>query len=271
MTERQFDTGPVLAVPLTDSQRRRGVLMVLRAAGRALFSEEDMAMAIGFANQASLALELSEARAEQERLDLLDERERIAGDLHDHVVQRLFAAGLAVQSVASGLEPGRDADRLADVIDEVDGAIAQIRTSVFALHQVAPRGRGNGVRDGVLDIVARSTDVLGFAPDLRFDGVVDAAAISLGPAAVDDLLAVLREALSNAGRHADAGRVQVALRLDGGVLTLDVRDDGVGIGDVERRSGLASMRSRAERHGGTFTVGDLSPSGTHVAWAIPLR
>jgi signal transduction histidine kinase len=259
-----FDAGPMLVVPLVGSRSVHGVLGVVRPRGRHAFTAEDLDMTGGFANQASVALELARARAEQQRAALLDERERIAADLHDHVIQRLFASGLSLQALAATLGPGRAADRVVATVADLDTTIAQIRTAIFALQQV-PRAGSPSLRGRLLEVVADVTPALGFDPAVRFSGLLD----TLPADVSDDLLAVLREALTNVARHAHATTADVALTATPQVLTLVVRDDGVGLGDSTRRSGLANLHHRAERHGGGLSV-DPGPTGTRLTWSVPL-
>ena len=194
----------------------------------------------------------------------LEERERIAADLHDHVIQRLFAAGLSLQSVAAAVGGGRAGERLAATIDDLDETISQIRTTIFRLQHVTQRAN-RSVRGGILDVVADLVPALGFQPSLRFEGALEQAA---GDDIVEDLLAVLREALTNVVRHASARSVTVKIGADAERLVLRVQDDGIGIAS-DRASGLANMRRRAERHGGTLTVSRREPSGTLLCWQVP--
>ena len=258
-----LDAGPVLVVPLVGSHSTHGVLSVVRLRGRAAFTTEDLDMATGFANQASVALELARARADQQRAALLDERERIAADLHDHVIQRLFASGLSLQALAATLHPGGATDRVLTTVADLDATISQIRTAIFALQQ-PPQGTPRGRRARLLDVVTDVAPALGFEPAVRFSGLLD----TLPDGVADDLLAVLREALTNAARHAHATGVEVELTATADRLTLEVRDDGTGIGDTTRRSGLANLSHRAERHGGALTVGS-GPAGTRLVWTVP--
>jgi signal transduction histidine kinase len=260
-----IEIGPVMALPLSGSERVLGVLTVARKLGRHAFGAEDLEMAGGFANQAAVAIELAAARAEQERAQMLDERERIAADLHDHVIQRLFASGLGLQGAVAGMPPGRARERVLATVDDLDTTIRQIRTSIFHLQQPATAARP-GLRARLLEIATEASASLGFDPAVRFSGVVD----TLPDAVAEDLEAVLREALSNVARHAGARAVEVDVANDAGRLTLTVRDDGVGIGGSTRRSGLANLRQRAERHGGTCTTEPTEPSGTLLTWWAPL-
>ncbi len=258
------DPGPLLVIPLIGSRRVRGVLVVARRSGRAAFSAEDLVMATGFADHATVAIELAEARAEQQRVVLLDERERIAADLHDHVIQRLFAAGLSLQSVVGRVGDGPAGTRIAATIQDLDATISQIRTTIFQL-QHAPRADDRSVRGRILAVLSDVVPALGFQPSLRFEGPLEHAA---DDDIVKDLLAVLREALTNVARHAQASSGEVDVAAAAGELALRIQDDGIGITGT-RTSGLANMRRRAERHGGTFTVSRREPAGTALTWRVP--
>jgi signal transduction histidine kinase len=261
----ELDLGPVLAVPLLGSTQVRGVLWVGRRRGQPPFGSEELDMAAGFANQAALAIELSEARAEQQRAAMLDERDRIAADLHDHVIQRLFAAGLSLQSTAATLGPGAPTDRILATVDDLDDTIRQIRTSIFQLQQVRhPAVRG--LRTRLLDVAAELTAVLGFAPTLRMSGLLDTLPDDLG----EDVVAVARESLTNVARHARAGSVEIDVAAVESRLTVEVRDDGIGPGSPNRRSGLDNLQRRAEHRGGTFEVQARKPAGTWLCWSVPL-
>ncbi|HEX7353959.1 MAG TPA: GAF domain-containing protein [Mycobacteriales bacterium] len=261
-----LDVGPVMVLPLTGTQRPRGALVIGRLRGRARFDEVDLAMATTFANHAAIALELADARDDRQRVALLEDRDRIARDLHDHVIQRLFAAGLTLQSV------GTD-ERIERVVGDIDETIRQIRTSIFQLR--GPLGpRSAGVRSRVLDVVAGVRPALGFDPRVAFHGPVDAA---VPEEVVTDVLAVVREALTNTARHADAAHAALTLTASGGELVIDVVDDGIGIGTTDRRSGLDNLRARAEQRGGTLILepadsgGRPGREGTHLRWTTPLR
>jgi signal transduction histidine kinase len=268
-----LDVGPVMALPLVGLRGTRGALVVGRIHGRSRFDEADLDMAMTFANHAAVALELADARSDQQRMVLLEDRDRIARDLHDHVIQRLFAAGLTVQSVASGLGSDDRAQRLDRVVTGIDDTIRQIRTSIFQLRgQLGPQT--GTVRTRLLDTIAEVMPSLGFEPHLGFSGPIDSV---VPDSVIDDLVAVTREALTNVARHARATQAEVTLTADSGTLVLDVVDDGIGIGEVSRRSGLANLRQRAELRGGSMAimseVSDEAPStreGTHLRWTIPL-
>jgi signal transduction histidine kinase len=265
--------GPVMVLPLGGPQRIRGALVIGRLHGRHPFSEAELEMATTFADHAAVALELADARADQQRIVLLEDRDRIARDLHDHVIQRLFAIGLTVQSVSSSLGSDERAPRLGRVVIDIDETIRQTRTSIFQLR--GPLGPEVGtVRARLLAVVAEVSPVLGFEPEVRFAGPIDAV---VPEPVVEDLVAVLREALTNAARHAQASRVEVDLTATNTDLSLNISDDGVGISDTARRSGLANLHQRAELHGGSFLVTTSLASsiqaiqkGTRLQWTIPL-
>jgi signal transduction histidine kinase len=264
LTAGELDVGPVLVVPLLGARGSRGVLCAVRRRGRTGFAETDLEMAGSFANHAALAIELADARAEQQRAAMLDERDRIAADLHDQVIQRLFAAGLSLQSVAMGLGKGRATDRILATVNDLDATISQLRTTIFELHDLARTNPG-GLRARLLDVAAEASKALGFDPVVRFDGPVDTLPSEIG----EDILAVLREALANVARHARAASAEVDLVSRPEQLTLTVRDDGVGFVPGARSSGLTNMRRRAERYQGAFEVTPREPGGTTVRWTIP--
>jgi signal transduction histidine kinase len=233
-----------------------------------------------------VALELAVARVEQEQARLTSERERIATDLHDQVIQRLFGTGLALHGVVARLGPGAAADRLTEVIDDLDDTIVQIRASVFALHRAG--GSAAGMRSRILEVVTEAAPALGFTPTLRLSGPIDRlfADEAGGTPIVNEAVAVLREALTTVARHARATRVEVdVVGLDADdpdsvgaagsgrvpVLVLVVRDDGVGPGATARGGGLAALCGRAERLGGTLTLSAGEPAGTVLTWTVPLR
>jgi signal transduction histidine kinase len=266
--------GPVMVVPLGAEMRTRGALVIGRLRGRHRFGDADLEMATTFANHAAIALELADARTDQQRIVLLEDRDRIARDLHDHVIQRLFAIGLTVQSVASALGTDERANRLDRVVTDIDETIRQTRTSIFQLR--GPLGPEiSTIRAQLLAVVAEVSPLLGFDPEVRFRGPIDAVVPN---GVVEDLVAVLREGLTNTARHASASRVEIDVTAATGELTMSIADDGIGIGVAERRSGLTNLRQRAEQHGGSFvfSVGDVRPAqldqeGTRLQWTIPLH
>jgi signal transduction histidine kinase len=259
-----LDVGPVLVLPLVGSGRVQGVLSAARLRGRTAFSAPDLDMAGSFANHGAIAIELAQARAEQQRAAMLDERDRIAADLHDHVIQRLFAAGLSLQSVAMTLGPCPTTDRVLTTVADLDATITQIRTTIFQLHDL-PRADPAGLRARLLLVATDAAKALGFEPAVRFTGAVDTLPTDIG----EDLVAVLREALTNVARHAHAHAAEVDLTARPDRLLLTVRDDGIGITPTTHPSGLANLHRRAQRHGGTCDAGPRKPTGTVLTWSIP--
>jgi GAF domain-containing protein len=261
-----MDIGPLLVVPLRRIEHARGVLIAARTPGRIEFSAEELDMAAAFANQASLAVELAEARDEVQRTVLHDERDRIAAGLHDHVIQRLFVAGLTLQGVASALDPGPIRERVLGTIGDLDEAIIQIRTTIFAMHRLSGPP-SSSLRGRLLDVVNDLTPDLGFSPAIRFTGLLDE---TVPPDIADDLLAVLRETLTDIARDASATSADVAVTGRPSHLTLDVTDNGSDLGAAMRRRSLKELQVRTERLGGTLTVAPREVAGTHLSWSVPI-
>ncbi|MFL6163810.1 MAG: GAF domain-containing protein [Jatrophihabitantaceae bacterium] len=275
--------GALMALPLAGSQGTRGVLLVARLHGRPRFTDADLEMATTFANHAAIALELADARVDQQRVVLLEDRDRIARDLHDHVIQRLFGAGLTVESVAAGLRDSTVDERLSQVVGDIDDTIRQIRSSIFRLRGPIAVGTSQ-VRLRLLELIAELSPLLGFEPQVNFTGSVD---LLITDEVLEELEAVLREGLTNIARHAQASRAQLAVIVGHGELQVEIIDDGVGLSGTTRRSGLANLRRRAERLGGGFEIISPAPTtsraglmsaretstekgGTLIRWRIPL-
>lgn len=260
-----FRVGPVLSLPLVVAGRPRGALVIGRSVGRDVFSPAESELATAFAGQAALALELVDTRAAQDRMAQREDRSRIARDLHDVVIQQLFATGLTVRALIRPDTAPRSAQGLEQVIDDLDGAISQIRSSIFALEQETTDR--TSTRSVVLSTVALLADALGRAPRIRFSGPVD----TLTPAGRHgDVRAVLGELLANVARHARAKQVDVDVTVAAGWLRIRVTDDGVGMVGATRDSGLANLRSRAVALHGRVEVETTSGGGTTVLWTIPL-
>ncbi len=260
----RFQVGPVMVLPLLGREDVRGTLVVCRNPGRRPFSEVDMEMATSFASHASTALELEEARRDQQRVLLLEDRARIARDLHDHVIQQLFAAGLMVQATSAHLEAERDVAALSDVVTSLDEAIKQIRVSIF---QLQPSSM-TGLRSAVLEVVGEVRPALGLDPRLDLDGPLDSVSTD---DLVRDVTAVVREALTNVAKHAKATSAQLSIHATTSQLTVTVSDDGAGMSDTTRRSGLDNMRRRAENRHGSMVVAELPDlGGTTLVWTVPI-
>ena len=254
------DTGPLMIVPLAAGQQARGALMLGRLAGRPGFTETDLDMAASFAGHAVVALELARARADQIALAQMEDHDRIAGDLHDHVIQELFALGMTLQSHATRVDPAT-AERINGYVDTLDEVITKIRTSIFGLRK--PVRPPAGLPGRLLEIIEEHTPQLGFTAGISFAGRLD---LNINAALADDILAVTREALSNCARHAYATAINISLALQDELITMDITDNGRGPGTPARCSGLTNMRRRAERNGGTFQLTAAGSGGTHLTW-----
>jgi signal transduction histidine kinase len=224
-------------------------------------------MAATFANHVALALELSDAREDAERVSLLEDRDRIARDLHDHVIQRLFATGLGLEGLATGSRDERLARRLADHVSDLDETIRQIRASIFEL-QHGLHGGSIAIRARLLELADASTRMLGFRPTMKFSGPVDTV---ITGALAEDVMAVAREALSNVGRHAHSSHAELCLTASAAVVVLEVADDGVGIApDRGPESGLENIRRRAVQRGGFAALSKSRLGGVLLHWESPL-
>ncbi|HEY6812389.1 MAG TPA: GAF domain-containing protein [Propionibacteriaceae bacterium] len=252
-----------MALPLRGETGPRGASVAGRMIPRGPFTNADLDMAEAFAGQAAIALELSDARADQQRLGVLEDRDRIARDLHDHVIQRLFAAGLSLQSIA--VDDEAVDQRLTRTVAELDETIGQIRSTIFALQDDSSRS----LRGTALAVVDQLTQLLAARPNLQLIGPLDT--ISDDEQIIADIEAVLRESLTNVAKHAQASHIRIRLKADKQRLDLTVIDDGIGLGRSPRRSGLANLKRRAERHGGYLDVSNAPEGGLRLQWSIPIN
>ena len=255
--------GPLAVVPLSARGEVLGALAIGNMPGGRLFTDHDVTMATDFATQAALVLMVATSQAAAKQLEMSEERARIARDLHDHAIQGIFAVGLGLNGLALRVG-GADGARMIELVEQLDGSIKAIRQSIFALNS-APGGQRASLRSRLTQVADEATDALGFPPIIHTDGPVDS---TIPPEVGQDLLAVLREALSNAARHANATRIDVQVTAAADV-TLEVVDNGRGVGHPTRASGLANMVSRAARHGGHCEVADAPGGGTVVHWVVP--
>jgi signal transduction histidine kinase len=223
-------------------------------------------MIVTFAAQAAIGLELAEHRRESSRLAVFEDRDRIARDLHDLVIQRLYATGMSLEGATGMITEPEAAARVSRAVDALDETIKEIRTAIFELHS-----RGNarqlGIRARVLSIAEEVTGPLGFAPALRMSGRLDE---QVPAATAEQLMRAVREALTNAARHASASQVEVSISA-GQDLVLLVRDNGTGMTATGHRSGLANLEERARRLGGTLLMNPAGGGGTELQWRVPLR
>jgi signal transduction histidine kinase len=255
--------GPAMIVPL-GSGADRGLLVTLRRRGAPQFDALDLELLTTFATRASVVLELARTQQRERRLQVQADRDRIARDLHDHVVQRIFATALSLDRLSRVLQPEQPeaAERLCRIVDELDGTMAEIRAAIFELHQEGGPEPAT-VRSQLADVVRQVTEGHDLRRDVRFQGLVD----DLPRELVPDLVAVVRELVTNVVRHASASRVTVTVG-SADEVTVAVADDGTGLPEVTARSGLANLTDRAERRGGRLTT-FAGPSGTQVCWAVP--
>ncbi len=259
-----YEYGPAMLIPV-GGPPAVGTLAVLRRRDGDPFEAELLDLAVAFAAQATVALELVRSQQRERRLQVQADRARIARDLHDHVVQRIFATALALDRIGRSVEAESPelAARLAQRVDELDGTISRIRTSIFELqHQDASP---EGVRHRLVEVVRSVVDGHGLRPDLRVHGEVE----DLPPELVHDVVAAVRELVTNVVRHARAERVTVTVTVTDDVR-VQVADDGCGLPAITVRSGLANLADRAERRGGRL-VASGGPAGSEVEWTAPIE
>jgi two-component system, NarL family, sensor histidine kinase DevS len=255
-------TGPALVLPLRATDSVAGVLVAVRAVGAQPFTNEQLDMMAAFADQAALAWQLASTQRQMRELSILTDRDRIARDLHDHVIQRLFAVGLALQGTIPRARAPEVQQRLTDCVDDLQEVIQEIRTAIFDLH---------GSSSGVTRLRQRLDEAVGqFATsDLRTTVQYTGPLSVVDTALADHAEAVVREAVSNAVRHADASTLTVDIAVDDN-LCIEVVDNGRGISSDVTGSGLTNLRRRAEEAGGTFVVEARPAGGTKLTWCAPL-
>ncbi|WP_026118539.1 sensor histidine kinase [Nocardiopsis salina] len=271
LTHRGY--GPGLLVPLGTPGNTRGVLLLGKITERASFTSTTRRMLHSFSVQAGVALELAEARRDTERLVVLEERDRIAKDLHDVVIQRLFASAMTLMSTLRLITSPEAEERVQRTIDDLDGTIREIRSTIFAL-QNPPHRKDTSLRGRILELSENSAHGLGCHPGVSLDGPIDA---SVPDEVGEQLLAVLGESLTNVARHARATEVHVSVNAEGPsepghrtALTLSVTDDGIGLSEGGRRSGLRNLEERARSLGGDFTAERGDQGGTVLVWRVPI-
>jgi signal transduction histidine kinase len=259
------DYGPAVAVPLRAGNVVSGVLVAMRVKGGARFVREHVPLLASFADQAAFALELAAKHRQQRELDVLADRDRIAGDLHDHVIQRLFATGMSLQGTVRRITDPGVRRRVGRAVEQLDETVREIRTSIFDLHTTGTDGAGS-LRRRMLDIVEELSADSDVSPSVRISGAVD----TLVP---EDLAAhataVLREAVSNAIRHSHAGEIVVTVEAAADLI-IDVVDDGIGLPPGVARSGLLGVERRATKCGGMAVVVPGPERGTRLTWRAPL-
>jgi signal transduction histidine kinase len=263
--------GPAIVFPLGVPGNVRGVLTVGRRHGAASFPPAQADVVAAFAAQAGVALELAASRTEAQRLSLYEDRDRIARDLHDLVIQRLYATGMSLEGTMPMITRPEVASRVTNAVDAMDLTIKDIRATIFEL-QARDAADESDLRADIVDLVEEMTPLLGFAPSLRLGAGLGG---TIEPDVAEQALAALREALSNAARHAAASRVDVTVDVGvDGVLSVQVIDNGAGIPADGRRSGLRNLAGRADKLGGELRLGPADPGepspGTRLEWRVPL-
>ncbi|WP_327098128.1 GAF domain-containing protein [Nocardia vinacea] len=257
--------GPALILPLRAKDSVIGVLVTVQPAGAQPLDEAGQSMMAAFSDQAALALQQATTQRRVRELDVLSDRDRIARDLHDHVIQRLFAVGLSLQGTAQRARVPEVKSRLTDTIADIQSIVQDIRESIFDLHSSTTAGAPT-LRKRLHAIIADMVGESGLRTTIRLAGPVSV----LAPPLSEHVEAVLREAVSNAVRHAHATTVTVHLRV-GDDVTIEVTDDGIGLpDDVAGMSGLANLATRAEQAGGSFSVSKGANGGTVLRWLAPL-
>ena len=259
--------GPAIVFPLGVAGDVRGVLTVGRRHGSLPFAETTADVVGTFAAQAGIALELAHRRRDAERLSLYEDRDRIARDLHDHAIQRLYATGMALEGTVPMIGKPEVEARVRKSVNAMDATIKDIRAAIFAL-QTRTEDEQPNLREAVVGLIDEMTAPAGFTPSLRLGGKLND---QVSPEAGEEMLTALREALSNAARHAQASQIDVGVDVDAdGCLTLRVSDDGIGVPESGRRSGLRNLQTRAEKLGGEFRLGPgPSGTGTTLTWRVP--
>ncbi|MEV4342143.1 GAF domain-containing protein [Streptomyces sp. NPDC049590] len=258
--------GPAVAVPIGREDRVRGVVLLARETGAGDFSDKETELLRGFAAQAAVAMELAERRRDAEQIALLEDRDRIARDLHDLAIQRLFATGMTLQSADRFIQHPEAAERVRRAVDDLDETIKIIRSAIFGL-RADDRDGTPGLRARTVRVAGEATPALGFAPSVRMEGLLDT---HVPRETADHVVAVLSESLANIARHAHADRAGVALETDGTEVRLTVTDNGVGIPPGGRRSGLRNLAERARNLGGGLELGRPEGGGTRLVWHAPL-
>ena len=258
--------GPTMAVPFTTAESQTGVLTVTRALGRAAFTSADLEMVADFAGHVSVALRFASSRADRERLAILEDRGRIARDLHDHVIQRLFGAGLNLQAVAGSVADAAAQSKIGQQVEALDEAIVDIRTAIFTLTDRSS-ARVPLLRHRVVDLLGDLGALFDASPELSFIGPVD---LMITTDLADDVVAVVREGLSNVARHAQASRTVVSITAWPDRVVVEISDNGRGFPpDQTRSSGISNLEVRARARRGRCALTNCVDGGAVLRWEVP--
>lgn len=267
--ESLLSGGLTLVVPMGgagESDRPALVITAVRPGGAAPFTAGDLESAADFARLAHAGLQLERSSADRTRLAVLADRDRIARELHDRVIQRVFAAGLSVQALAGMTTDPMLGQRLADEVGALDAVIGEIRTAIFAL-SIQAHAESPSVRRRILDLLEELGPLFPHPPRVIFSGAID---LEVSAPLADDLVAVVREGLTNVVRHAQAQDTAVSVSALADTLTVEITDNGVGLCGSERCSGIANLSVRAARWQGTVSLSDREPGGVLLLWTARL-
>ncbi|MGO4583748.1 GAF domain-containing protein [Arthrobacter sp. 2RAF6] len=262
-----LSVGKLLAIDLSAQGAHHGLLFLVRAPGTGPFAKTDVEMGAVFGSHVALALELDRIHRLREQLVVFTDRDRIARDLHDVVIQRLFAAGLSIQSLRRFTSGEPALSRIDAVTAELDETIRDLRNTIYSL-RASPGEQGELLSSRILQTIRNATRSLPFAPHLTLNGAVDSV---LDDGTVTNALAVISEGLSNAVRHSEAHAISVSVSAEDGMLTLIIEDDGKGFRDPVHGNGLVNMEQRALELGGSFEVTGTPGKGTTLVWKVSIH
>jgi signal transduction histidine kinase len=255
--------GPLLAVALSTQGAHHGVLLLMRDGGAGRYSRTDVEMGAVFGSHVALALELARVHRLREQLIVFTDRDRIARDLHDLVIQRLFAAGLSVQSLNRFTGDTKALERIRAITGELDEVIRSLRDTIYYLRTSS--GETELLSSRIRQLARSAAKSLPFSPGLTIRGDVDS--LPLGIA--DNVVAVVSEGLSNAIRHSGADSIEIAVAAEGGQVLVAIADNGSGFSQPAKRNGLDNMEDRARLMGGHCNISSEPGVGTRLEWSIP--
>ena len=255
-----------LGVPIVVRGQVFGNLYLCDKTDGSTFTDVDQELAVGLAAAAGIAIENARLHARVATLATLEDRERIARDLHDTVIQRLFAIGLSLQATLRIVTDPNVSQRLVTAVDDLDVTVREVRAAIFELHTARLPGRS--LRQELVQLCAESARALGFEPVIRFDGPIDSA---VDDTLANDLFAVVREGLTNVAKHARASKAQVAVTALRGALSVRITDDGTTFTDATGVGrGIENLRARAAIRSGTSTIIRVDDSSTEMLWQVPM-
>lgn len=257
-------TGPLLAVALSTQGAHHGLLLLVRDPNALPYARTDIEMGAVFGSHVALALELARVHRLREELLVFTDRDRIARDLHDLVIQRLFAAGLSVQSLTRFTKDELATDRIRNITNELDEAIRSLRDTIYSLKSSS--GETELLSGRIRRVTRSSAKSMPFTPRLIITGPVDA----VTPDKADNVVAVVSEGLSNAIRHSGADTISVSVGVVKGRVTVVITDNGAGFAEPEKRRGLANLEDRARMLDGECIITSAPDAGTSLEWSVPL-